>query len=48
MDAFTVTYAPLGCWLSLLVQGWQFDSWIVEPMRGHHGFHAVLMVRDAT
>lgn len=40
-----VQYVPLSRWLPLLADGWRFSSWIVQPMAGHHGAHAVLMVR---
>jgi hypothetical protein len=33
-------------WLIMLTRGWAFaDEFIVEPMAGHHGHFAVLMMR---
>ena len=41
-----VLYAPLSGFVRRLAQGWRFPRHVVEPMAGHHGRFAVLLVRD--
>lgn len=42
-----IRYVLLDRFLLALAEGWQFSSWIVQPMHGHHGAYSVLMERAA-
>lgn len=39
------TYAPVNCYLVLLLQGWRLPD-VVEPMEGHHGHYSILLTRE--
>ena len=44
-DLMWALNVPLDRWLVALASGWRLP-WIVEPMRGHHGYWALLMTRE--
>lgn len=39
-------HVPLDRFLIALAEGWLFANLVAEPMVGHHGYYAALMLRD--
>lgn len=44
-DDFLFMYVPLDRFLIYLLGGWQFPSWIAEPMSMPHGEYSVFLIK---